>query len=574
MGMGASLRDSKASSGAPGLNLKQSAADLLILALVWGAAVLIVNPAGNFPLNDDWSYGLAVKRLLAEHTFRPTGWTAMPLFTNVVWGALFCSPRGFSFEALRASTLSIALLGVAATYIFMRSLRQPRGLAILAAIIVGLNPLYFALSNTFMTDVPFTAIALVSAYFLACNLRSDSTSSLVAGTLTAIAACLSRQLGIAIPMAFAVTLFLTRGFGRRNFARASLPFAACLAALLEFHHALSSAHRLPALYDAATERFIHGLQHPIALAPMFVSQARASLLYLGLFLLPIAIFPAWSALRSRSGRRLFVGALLLLAVLSGISARHGHPFLMPVLDNVLAASGIGPVTLGKEILPPLPRSFWILVTGLSFFGAALLVAILTLGAARVLVCLREGKRLDDAQTPGIFLLTLAAIYLAPLLMTEVLDRYLIPMIPLLLMAVMALSLPLTRAEDAFPRSLKICACVFAIVMAGFSTCSTHDYLAWNRARWQALGDLTGGTNVNAEEIDGGFEFRELHAYAADDRLAETDVPDEHGQETYWVNFDREPGYTVVIEYGYSNWLPPRREKLFVLKRSGKGLPVD
>jgi len=40
---------------------------LLILTVAWLAAAAIVNPAGNFPLSDDWSYAHSVRTLLAEH---------------------------------------------------------------------------------------------------------------------------------------------------------------------------------------------------------------------------------------------------------------------------------------------------------------------------------------------------------------------------------------------------------------------------------------------------------------------------------------------------------------------------
>jgi hypothetical protein len=93
------------------------ALDLLIIVALWCVAAFFVNPLGNFPLNDDWSYGTAVKRLLEGDGFRPTGWTAMTLVSQVIWGALFCIPWGFSFTALRFSTLTLALLGICCLYL-------------------------------------------------------------------------------------------------------------------------------------------------------------------------------------------------------------------------------------------------------------------------------------------------------------------------------------------------------------------------------------------------------------------------------------------------------------------------
>ena len=47
-------------------------------------------------------------------------------------------------------------------YFLLRRLGASRGLAVLGALLLGFNPIYFALSFTFMTDVPFTALVVVS----------------------------------------------------------------------------------------------------------------------------------------------------------------------------------------------------------------------------------------------------------------------------------------------------------------------------------------------------------------------------------------------------------------------------
>src|SRR5258708_1382821 len=146
--------------------------DLVLLSLLWSAGVFFANPFGEFPLNDDWSYGLAVQRLVQEGQFRPTGWTAMPLVSQVVWGALFCLPAGFSFTAIRFSTLFLSLVAIAAVYFLAIEMRRPRWVAITVALTVAFNCLYFALSHTFMTHVPFTALATLPALLLLKTLRS------------------------------------------------------------------------------------------------------------------------------------------------------------------------------------------------------------------------------------------------------------------------------------------------------------------------------------------------------------------------------------------------------------------
>ena len=128
------LKKSNGSSPTPGYI---AVIDMLMIASLWAISIFIVDPLGNFPLNDDWSFGLTVKHLIENGDFRPSGWTSMPLITNVLWGSLFCIPAGFSFTALRLSTLTLSLLGILGSYVLIRDLRQPRWLALITALDIG-----------------------------------------------------------------------------------------------------------------------------------------------------------------------------------------------------------------------------------------------------------------------------------------------------------------------------------------------------------------------------------------------------------------------------------------------------
>ena len=86
-----------------------------LLGLIWISMVVVVNPIGNFPLNDDWAYGYSVRALVEQGEIRFSDWTATNLIAQVVWGALFCLPYGFSFTALRLSTAVLGFAGILAT---------------------------------------------------------------------------------------------------------------------------------------------------------------------------------------------------------------------------------------------------------------------------------------------------------------------------------------------------------------------------------------------------------------------------------------------------------------------------
>ena len=117
---------------------------------------------------------------------------------QVLYGALFCLPFGFSFEALRISVLLAGLAGGLATYAFLRQASGTKVIAALGALVFMLNPVYFQHSFTFMTDVPFAALSVMSGVFYLRALRTGSSRDAAVGTALACAATLIRQIGLAI----------------------------------------------------------------------------------------------------------------------------------------------------------------------------------------------------------------------------------------------------------------------------------------------------------------------------------------------------------------------------------------
>jgi hypothetical protein len=174
------------------------------LAGIWIVMAVLIRPVGDFPLNDDWSYGKIVRTLVETGRLEYTPWVSMALLTQVLWAALFCLPFGFSHTALRFSTLTLGLAGILGTYCLLRECRLRRSTAFLGALTVAVNPVFFNLSATFMTDVPFFAFAVLSAWLLARALRRGSFPLAAGGIALACCATLIREVGMIIPFAFAL----------------------------------------------------------------------------------------------------------------------------------------------------------------------------------------------------------------------------------------------------------------------------------------------------------------------------------------------------------------------------------
>jgi 4-amino-4-deoxy-L-arabinose transferase-like glycosyltransferase len=95
----------------------------------------------------------------------------------------FCLPFQCSFTVLRFSTLTLGLIGVWALYALIREIQGDVRTALAAAATLAANPLWFALSNTFMTEVPFVALSILAVWCFARGFRRQEQLSLGAGLL-------------------------------------------------------------------------------------------------------------------------------------------------------------------------------------------------------------------------------------------------------------------------------------------------------------------------------------------------------------------------------------------------------
>lgn len=339
----------------------------LLLALV--VSILLVNPLYEYPVGDDWTYALPVQYLLETGRLRVPDESATSLIAQVLWGALFCMPLGFSFSALHLSTLVLSLAGVWAFYrlciLWLEDEPGASGLAPLAALTLWFNPIYFTLSFTFFTDVPFLALCLLALYFFA---RSRAVVEarrefryLVLGALFSTAALLVRQYAILLPVAFALSLW-GREEARGRAWRCSIALGIPLLVLFGFYAWLVTSHGMPTQFRFAqlemlkTYRIAHDLRH----LPFLV------FFYLGVF-----AFPLLGAVRFRHGepgewRRILASILALgsYATYMFLAERR----LMPYLGDSAIFPSFGP------------------------WGGAVLTALAVWGGALLLVALmREGQ---------------------------------------------------------------------------------------------------------------------------------------------------------------------------------------
>ncbi len=144
------------------------------------------------------------------------------------------------------------------------------------------------------------------------------------------------------------------------------------------------------------------------------------------------------------------------------------------------------------------------------------------------------------------------------MLTDYIDRYLLFALPFVLVVGRAASPGPVRAG----RALAIVCIVCELLLGG---AATHDYFAWNRARWAAI-DAARHLGATSGTLDGGFEYNGYYCCEAPPRPR-------LGKSWWWVEDDRfvvafsvPPGYVERRRFPVERWLPRTPATIFLSER--------
>ena len=527
------------------------------LSVLWTASCAFVGLDGEFPVSDGWAHAQSVLRLVETGEFVRSGWTWSPILTNAYLGAAFAEAFGFSFEALRWSSVSAGLAGTIGTYVLCRQLGALPHRAAFGAAVYGWNPIHFALSFTFMTDVVFSALCVGALVFGVRFLRTGrGLDGLGMGALT-LAAVLSRQPGLALVAVFALAWMFRIRPSAKRVVGIGLALAGVGAASVVLPSLMAGEGDPGQRYTFVMflERVILS---PHAAYRLFGNGATAAV-YLGAFLAPLAVglAPRGGSNGWRAWAVVFGLAVGLVAALAWL----GRP-LPPGLDWI-RDFGIGPIELdGMTSTPELsPAVWWVVIVAGAVSAGVVLVALQR--------CLVSAWSDPTQRADWVLLVGFATIPVVVLaIRVPFFDRYLLPSLPPLIAVLVASS-----GVVANP-GRRIAAAALALVSGGFALLGTLGYFEHQRAR-SVLLDALVDAGVAPISIDGGNEFNGWHQFDLDEDIF---LP-RPGRR--WVLDDvyvlgvaaSRPGYSVIASQGYRNPLLGREESIFVLHRDAAGAPV-
>jgi Dolichyl-phosphate-mannose-protein mannosyltransferase len=515
-----------------------------ILILLYSSAAFLIRPFANLPFHDDWTYAWSVEHLLKTGELRVLDWSAHYPFLQILWGTLFCLPYGFSFSALRASTVVLAWLGGLALYGTLREFGRTRMESLLATSVLVMNPAVFVLTFSFMTDVPFVSLSNISFFFITRGLRRRHSLELWAGCAFAACAFFVRQIAIAIPAAVLLYVLFVRSYRSRRYI---LPPSVFLLLICFMPFLIAQTFGLTSQYAGKTWVADLWLHHYDQALPGVLR----IFMHTGLALIPISMPVIASCFR----RRLFwvsIAALFLLTVCSMLFS-DGIP---EPLQETWRLS-----TLGSErhLLRGVPAHDFLP----SWLNYPLFVAALVSSAA-IIVKVIDVVRADITRPLGVFFWYAFSHFV--LLMGLWLfgewgsDRYSIVLLPPLI--VLAASRHLGGKIVVLSLAVLYAMAVLVTWNETQTSRATAQAIAWLRER-----------NIPLANIDAGYVFNGWNLYAHPENLPlgalpERDIPLVTSKEPkpYVIAASPIPGYKVLREYSWSIPFRSLDYKVYVLEQ--------
>lgn len=471
-------------------------------------AELISRPFAEMGISDDGPYVVMAHTLATTGHILYTGWAAPMLVWQLYLADFFIKLFGFSYSAVRMSSLLIAI--VMAWFlqrILVRSGITERN-ATFGTLTVVLSPLYLVLSATFLTDITGLFAIVICLYGCLRALQSLADRSAIAwlcfAVITNAIFGTSRQIAwLGILVMVPSTLWLLRSRRRVLIAGAAATVAGALFIFLclqwlKLQPYSIPEHLIPTVFPFA---------NPIGEIAHTIGEFVHTFLDVPFLLLPLFAIFLPQIRKSRPRVQVIIAAISLVYLLFAIHLRYSHPdfLLEPTAGARGGWVGIHGIHEGTDLLgdPPifLPTGLQILITILSIGGLLGLLAsftrshVPTISAPASPYPSISWKQLAVLLAPYIAAYTLLLI---PRATNALFDRYMLgPEVILVLLLV-------RYYQDTILPRIPVAGVLLVTIMAVFGVVLTHNTFAFYRARVVLAAELH-AAGISDTSVDNGWE---------------------------------------------------------------------
>lgn len=477
--------------------------DRALCALIFLGGFWAAWPVVNMGFVDDWSYIKSAQVFARTGHLVYNGWATAMLGWQIPWGALFIKLFGFSFMAVKLSTLPLAVATLLLFHaVLIRFEITPRN-AVIGTLTLGLSPLFLPLSASFMTDIPGLFVIVLCLYLCQRALAAKSDRAaiawLVAAAVTNVVGGTARQvawLGVLVMVPCTGWLLRKR---RGVMLTAVVLWVAGIGAILYCMRwfAQQSYSISVGLLPNAAQGSLPGLAQGIVSA----NRIWAELTVLLVVVLPVLVvwLPHFGKRFDHYVAFLCVG-LLPIVVVEMLMRRYAEIWPPFVLFRELSMRPDAGINSGLDLrrsLVPEPVQ----------------IAISLIAIAAVVGCVfavRRNRRKimqpEDSES-GINAFWLLVPYCVSYLLLLIpltfhrmaYDRYMLGLMPVAIVA------SLWLYERCISSNLPSISTVILLAWAFLAIAGTHDWFAWKRARSEAIHELR-AAGIPRSEIQGGFAY--------------------------------------------------------------------
>ncbi|MBI2436269.1 MAG: glycosyltransferase family 39 protein [Candidatus Magasanikbacteria bacterium] len=489
----------------------------LLITLLFLTQFFFISPIGEFALNDDWVHTEILKHWVDTGEFRMNPFAGPTFYVPILYGAGLSILFGFSFTILRISTLVLALATLILFHALLNKINHKPHLNFFIVLALWLNPIFYSLSFTFMTDIPALMLLTCSiyAYYQAFDTRKPGW--IFVGSVSSVLGFFIRQTNIFVMIAAGIyeAYIRIKNLKLPHTQKTAIPWKHLLWSFGiptiiwgVLYYLLQKNNMLPQVIG------LHEIE-----GGLFQTRKHAiwwswySIMYLGFFTIPFYSAYISKNFFKKIKNKVFV-ACVISVLLSALIIKWTLDMQFPYVLNSIVAQGIGPIhnVIRGSLVPLFSTQIWGLITILSALSGGYLCYLLS--------------RKQIYEKPVGFVYIYAILYLIPLLIFTGFDRYYLPLFVIV-------SIVVARHLD-FKKYSVLVLIVSIGIMSVYSISQTKFYLAWNYARWELATKAVIQQGVKTHDIDGGYEWNGWHAYWSAYEAKQDGTP--HGRWTgpWWI----------------------------------------
>lgn len=177
---------------------------MFIITIVYFLTFLLMLPLRSLSWLDDFAYIQTVDKFVQTGVLKISDWASATTILPALWGGLFAKIFGFSIPILQVSNIILFYFGLIAFYYTLKNLKFGEFKSVIFSLFLLSYPWIFQLNYSFMTDVFYLSLILISLFFYTRAFQQSKSHFFFFGGLFAGGAFLTRQIAIVIPLALAL----------------------------------------------------------------------------------------------------------------------------------------------------------------------------------------------------------------------------------------------------------------------------------------------------------------------------------------------------------------------------------